>query len=215
MDNSQNVDTTRPSQEPPKPNGGMISDPDLAGNGSKYASRGSFGLGAAVRAFTPVTLGKSRTFMRANINLAGEVVLVDAAKANATTKDLFIVLPEALDRGALDGIATGYNALVVPIVDRDAQAFLWDIRTTTRDGAQLSSYESVVSILPALEEEWGRVQWLGNGYSLDKPYNAAVLGEPRWPANLRTFDDWIEAAFRGKVIASPDHKALQHLRGEI
>jgi hypothetical protein len=193
----------------------MISDPDLAGNGSKYASRGSFGIGPAVRAFTPVTLGKSKTFMRANINLAREVVLVDAAKASSTSKDLYIVLPEALDLGALDGIATGYNALVVPIVDRDAQAFLWDIRTTTRDGAQLTSYESAVSVLPSLVDDWGRVQWLGNGYSLDKPYNAAVLGEPRWPTNLRTFDDWVEAAFRGKIIAAAGHKALQHLRGEI
>jgi hypothetical protein len=192
-----------------------IPDPDVEGSGSKYAARGTFGLGAAVRAYTPVTLGKSKTFMRANLTLAAEVTLVDAAKSNSTGKDLYLLLPEALDLGATDGIATCYNALVVPIVDRDGQAFLWDIRRATRDGVQLGSYDSATDILPALVEKWGRVQWTGDGYSRDEPYNPAVLGDPKWPANLRTFDDWVEAAFRGKIIAAPDHKVLQHLRGEI
>src|SRR4051812_24225498 len=41
----------------------------------------------------PVTLSKSKTFMRANLDLAAEVTLVDAAKTNATAKDLYLLLP--------------------------------------------------------------------------------------------------------------------------
>jgi hypothetical protein len=201
--------------EPNKGNGAAIPDPAVAGTGSKYASRGTFGIGPAVRIYTPVTLGKSRTFMRANLKLALEATVVDAAKANATGKDLYLVLPDALDSGALDGIATCYEALMVPLVDRDGLAFLWDIRRATRDGVQLGSYDSAMSVLPTMESEWIRLQWLGGGYSMDRPYNAAVLGEPRWPPNLHTFDDWAEAAFRGKIIADPDHKVLQYLRAAI
>src|SRR3954447_5130837 len=138
-----------------------IPDPDVEGSGSKYAARGAFGLGVAIRAYTPVTLGKSKTFMRANLDLANEVTLVDAAKANATGKDLYLLLPEALELGATDGIATGYNALLVPMVDRDGQAYLWDIRRTTRDGVQLGSYDSACAVLPDLVEKWGRIQWSG------------------------------------------------------
>jgi hypothetical protein len=194
---------------------GTILDPDINGSGSKYAARGTFGLGPAVRVYTPVTIGKSKTFMRADLKLAKEVVVVDASKANATSKDLYLILPEALDAGGLDGIATAYNALIVPMVDRDGLAFVWDIRRATRDGVQLQSYDSATAILPDMVNEWGRVQWLGSGYSLDKPYNPAALGEPKWPSNLRTFDDWVEAAFRGKIISTADHKTLQYLRAEI
>jgi hypothetical protein len=194
---------------------GPIPDPDVEGTGSKYAVRGTFGSGAAIRTHTPVVLGKSKTFMRVNLALAAEVVLVDAAKANATGKDLYILLPQALDQAATDGIATCYTALLVPAVDRDGQAYIWDIRTMTRDGVMLASYESAIGILPGLVDEWGRIQWTGSGYTVDRPYNPATLGEPKWPANLRTFDDWVEAAFRGRIISARDHQVLQHLRGEI
>lgn len=202
----------------PRPNGSngsVIPDPDVEGSGSKYASRGAFGAGPAIRVHTPVSLGKSKTFMQANLALATVATVVDAAKANATSKDLYLVLPTAVEAGALDGIATGYDALLVPLVDRDGLAFLWDIRRATRDGVQLGSYDSAMTVLPQMVDAWGRLQWQGTGYILDFPYRVESLGEPRWPTNLRTFDDWAEAAFRGKLISAVDHKILQYLRAEI
>ena len=141
--------------------------------------------------------------------------MVNAAKANATGKELYLVLPETVEAGALDGIATAYDALLVPMIDRDGVAFLWDIRRATRDGVQLGSYDSAMEVLPQVVEQWGRLQWSGSGYILDWPYNPVVLGEPRWPTNLLTFDDWAEAAFKGKIIGDINHKILQYLRAEI
>jgi hypothetical protein len=207
--------------ENPKDNDNVIPLPDTAGTGSKYASRSEFGAGAAVRALTPVKLGKSKTFMRANLALAEIVTVVDAAKADAMNKDLYPVLPEAVAAGALAGITTDYDALLVPLVDRDGIAFLWDIRRLNRDGVQMSSYDAAMTVLegtidkPGIKDVWGRVEWKGNGYILDYPPRPEVMGEPRWPSNLVTFDQWVEAAFAGKVINDCEHKILRHLRGEI
>ena len=52
---------------------------------------------------TPVTLGKSKTFMRANLDLACEAILVDATKATAIGKDLYLVLPKVAADGGLEG----------------------------------------------------------------------------------------------------------------
>ncbi len=42
-----------------------------------------------------------------------------------------------------------------------------------------------------------------------------MLGDPRWPEALPSIDDWVESAFRGKIIADPGHDVLRRLRGEI
>ncbi len=44
----------------PNTAGGKIPVPEVEGSGSKYASNATFGMGAAIRIFTPVTLGKSK-----------------------------------------------------------------------------------------------------------------------------------------------------------
>jgi hypothetical protein len=207
--------------ENPKDDDNVIPLPDTTGTGSKYATRAAFGIGAAVRAFTPVKLGKSRTYMRANVGLAAEVTVIDAAKADAMNKDLYVVMPEAVEAGALDGTTTGYDALMVPLVDRDAIAFLWEIRRLNRDGVTLPSYDEAMRVLEGTEEKpglryaWGRIVFQGKGYILDNAPKPEIFGEPKWPSNLKTLDDWVEAAFPGKIIRDPDHKVLLRLRGWI
>ena len=89
----------------PAPNtaGGRIPDPDVEGSGSKYASNATFGMGGASGYSTPVTLGKSKTFMRANLDLACEAICVHATKATAIGKDLYLVLPKVAADGGLEG----------------------------------------------------------------------------------------------------------------
>jgi hypothetical protein len=207
-----------PNGRAPAPNtaGGKIPDPEVEGSGSKYASNATFGMGAAIRIFTPVTLGKSKTFMRANLALACEAILVDATKATAIGKDLYLVLPKVADDGGLEGLDEAHNALLVPLIDRDGQAFLWPLRTHNRDGSQLQSYDSALAVLPKIVDKWGGIKWRGRGYILDYPRKPEAMPEPPpWPENLRTFDDWVDAGFTGKIIKHSDHKALQTIRGEI
>lgn len=159
--------------------------------------------------------------MRANVELAAEVTVIDAAKADAMNKDLYVVMPEAVEAGALDGTTTGYDALMVPLVDRDAIAFLWEIRRLNRDGVTLPSYDEAMRVLEGTEEKpglryaWGRIVFQGKGYILDNAPKPEIFGEPKWPSNLKTLDDWVEAAFPGKIIRDPDHKVLLRLRGRI
>jgi hypothetical protein len=205
---------------PPKGNGEAILIPMPATNStSKYATRSGFGVGTAVRAFTPVLLGKSRTYMVANCDIAQEVTLVDAAKGGAMGKDLYAVTPEAVDAGALIGITTEYDALMVPLVDRDEIAYLWEIRRLNRDGIQLPSYDAAMRVLEGTEEKpglrytWGRIVFQNRNFALDNAPKPDFFGEPKWPAKLKTFDDWVEAAFPGKIIRDPEHKILRRLRG--
>jgi hypothetical protein len=84
----------------------------------------------------------------------------------------------------------------------------------------LPSYEEAMKVLegyddkPGLKDEWGRIVWQSSGYILDNPPRPERLGEPKWPSNLKTFDDWLEAACPGKIIRDFDHKVLARLRGE-
>ena len=154
--------------------------------------------------------------MRANLDLACEAILVDATKATAIGKDLYLVLPKVAADGGLEGLEEAHNALLVPLIDRDGQAFLWPLRTHNRDGSQLQSYDSALAVLPKIVDKWGGIKWRGRGYTLDYPRNPDAMPEPPpWPENLRTFDDWVDAGFTGKIIKHSDHKALQIIRGEI
>jgi hypothetical protein len=153
--------------------------------------------------------------MRANLKIACEAIVVDATKASATGKDLYLVMPVVAAAGGVDALKEAYNALLVPLIDRDGQAFLWSMRTHNSEGLQLKSYDSALLVLPRMVDTWGVPVWQGGGYSLDHARNQEALGEPKWPANLVTIDDWIEAAFSGKIIKDPDHKILAYLRGEI
>ncbi len=62
---------------------------------------------------------------------------------------------------------------------------------------------------------WAKGTWVAGGYQVDKPGRPDRLGEPQRPAALRSIDDWIESAFKGKIVADPDHDVLRRLRGEI
>ncbi len=70
--------------------------------------------------------------------------------------------------------------------------------------------------LPKIVDDWGAIKWRGRGYLVDYPRRPEFMPEtPAWPKNLRTFDDWVDAGFCGKIVKQNDHKALQILRGEI
>jgi hypothetical protein len=117
--------------------------------------------------------------------------------------------------GALEGVTEGYEAVLVPHVDRDGTPILSVTRMRTRDGVELESYGSAMRLFKRMAETWAKGTWVAGGYRIDEPARPDSLGDPQWPSALRSIDDWIESAFKGKIVAEPDHDVLRRLRGEI
>jgi hypothetical protein len=210
-------DSEGPAADPArkvKPPGGPIPDPGEA-PASKYALGAGFTLDAAETTFQPVVLGKPKTFARADLSMAIRGVVVNAKTGKQIGDDLYFVTPDAVRASALEGITEGHEAVLVPHVDRDGTPILSVTRMRTRDGVELESYGSAMKLFRRMAETWAKGTWDAGGYRIDEPGRPDRLGDPQWPAALRSIDDWIESAFKGKIVADPDHDVLRRLRGEI
>jgi hypothetical protein len=150
------------------PAGGPIPDPGEA-PASRYALAAGFTLDAAVTTFQPVVLDKPKTFARADLSMAIRGVVVNAQKANQVGKDLYFVTPEAARAGALEGVSEGYEALLLPHVDRDGTPYLSVTRMRTRDGVELESYGSAVKVFRRMAETWAKGEWVAGGYRIIEP----------------------------------------------
>jgi hypothetical protein len=181
---------------------------------SKYATPPSFATQSAVTRHTPVVLGKPKTFCRSFPELAVVATLVDLARGNETGKRLHLIAPEAVADGACDNLPEAFNALLVPMVDRDGIPHLWPIRQFSRDGLQLESYDRAMIAVTATSEGWAKFFWQRNGYVVVSPMRPERLGEPKVPENLKTIDDWIEAALVGRIIRTANAQELARLVGE-
>jgi hypothetical protein len=200
---------SEPASNPP----GVIPDPGDQ-PASKYATPPSFAAEGAVARYTPVVLDKPKTFCRSFPELATPVTLVDLARGNETGKRLHLITPEAVAEGACDNLPEAYAAIVVPLVDRDGIAYLWPIRQFNRDGIQLESYDKAMIAVTATGEDWHKFYWLRSGWVVMPPLRPERLGDPKVPTNLKTIDDWIEAAFVGRIIRTADAQELARLVGE-
>src|SRR3712207_9055346 len=81
----------------------------------------------------------------------------------------------------------------------------------TRDGVELESYGSAMKLFQRMAKTWAKGTWVAGGYRIDEPGRPDRLGDPQWPAALRSIDDWIESALKGKIIAEPDHDVLRQI----
>jgi hypothetical protein len=198
----------------PKPNGAApIPDPGVQPV-SKYATAPRFASGGAVATSTPVSLDKPKTFCRAFMSMAVGITMVDLAKATQTGKRLYLITPEAIADGAMDRLPEAYEALAVPMMDRDGAAFLWPIRQFSRDGVQIGSYDEGIKAAQEAEHQWVKFYWQGGGYVILPAPRQDLMGELKIPPSLTTFDAWVESAFRGVIIRTGDAVELQRLRGD-
>jgi hypothetical protein len=182
---------------------------------SKYATGPSFAAEAAVARFTPVTLNKPKGFCRSFPKLATMVTVVDLARANETGKRLHLITPEAIAEGACDNLPEAFAVLAVPLIDRDGIAYLWPIRQLNREGVQLESFDKAMVAVDATAQGWHKFFWQAGGYVVKPPLRPERFDpEPAVPGNLRTIDDWIEAAFVGRIIGSANARELARLIGE-
>lgn len=196
----------------PPPGPEVISDPGIVPQ-SKYATLPAFAVGGAIARHTPVINGHPKTYCRSFPHLAVGVSLIDAAKANEVGKKLCLISPEAQQEGALEGLPEAYSAIAVPFMDRDGVPHLWSIRQFNRDGAQLESYDKAMHVVAEAGRQWVKFYWLNGGYQIDEP-RAPEKMVLRIPETLKVIDDWIEAAFVGRIIRHIDADELARIRGE-
>jgi hypothetical protein len=105
--------------------------------------------------------------------------------------------------------------LQLAMVHRSRTLFVWASTSPSADaGRGRSWHESALTAKKLAEKGWLKVlseRGIG-GYRIFPP--AGVLPEPAWPTD-KTFQDYLEIAFRDRIITSEDHPVVRKYRGEV
>jgi hypothetical protein len=211
MDDIPDVDTPRRDG---RGNGQAIPDPGNEPR-SKYAAPALRITTGGIRRFTNVIPECPRDFCRAFPERMQEAWLINLAGAADLRKKLYLILPQAVEDGGLDGVLhKAFLAACLPMIDRDSHPHLWCVRMLDRDGNQLELYDSAMRAADAAAETWHRIWWSLRGYDFELARNPEAMSY-RMPDNLKTgMDGWFEGAFPGRIINNPDQEELKRARGE-
>jgi len=101
--------------------------------------------------------------------------------------------------------------LLLTAVSRQGVVFLWPIRLPGEDGRLDAWNQSALEASQLARDHWVRVSAnmsLG-GYEVFQASGA--LPKPEWPT--LSFEELVNIAFKGKMIASIDHPVIAKLRG--
>lgn len=118
------------------------------------------------------------------------------------TQDMAEIVPESVRRVQL------YVA-----VDRRGNPMLIPLILPGEDGRRNAWHVSLGLAIERAKRKWVRVAANMTAGAYDVLEAQANLGEPEWDEN--TLEQLIEIAFRGKIISSLDHPAIQELLGRI
>jgi hypothetical protein len=139
--------------------------------------------------------------------------LIDIAKADAIEKDLHLILPEIANDDALMQDVTGaFEAMAIPFYDRHSIPHLWCVRQATSDGRQLKGYPSALAAAEFAENHWTLIQWAAGEWEYEEHKKPSMI-HGTCPAALRSYDDWLENGFAGRIIRAGDHDILEMARG--
>jgi hypothetical protein len=133
------------------------------------------------------------------------------AATGGESDEVYLVLPEM--RGLVGDAA--HPARIHLAVNRQGDAFLWNLRLPDPDGTAMKWHTTALAIAGDAMERW--VQMRSNrrgGY-----YDVFFLGEkvevsdPTWPTE--TFRELLRLAFADRVIDSQNHVIIRQLQGLI
>ena len=135
---------------------------------------------------------------------------VDTAVLELKEDGEIYFIPPAL-RDALSGEACVHIKRLWLAVNRQGDAFIWQIRIPGADGKIDSWNDSALAAANKATTQWVRLaanRRMG-GYDMSV---ANISDEPCWPE--LPFNELLRIAFKGKVIETLDHPVLRRLRGE-
>lgn len=130
-------------------------------------------------------------------------------KMEGDRKEYLLVTPEMEE---ILGSDERTSNLVQPhmlafMVNTRGEAKWWAVHAT----ASHSWASSARAAMREMQQTWGMVKALGQGYAVKKPMDN--LGEPVWPKGDAT--EWLMRAFEGRVIDSPEHPVVKQLQGRL
>jgi hypothetical protein len=124
--------------------------------------------------------------------------------------ELYLVAPEiAHDVPAGEAKAMALFAAI----NRQNVLFIWPVRIAS-DGRRDNWADSAMEAALTAQQAWVRVvanMSLG-GYEV---YESSTEVEPQWPADISSFRQVMEIAFRDQFITTAAHPVLRRLRGEL
>ncbi len=155
----------------------------------------------------PVNRPDRDRFFRTNPNPAYKltVVVLEIKGENET----FLVHPNLAAR--LTG-ETRAKQLVV-CINRQAVLSIWPLALPEPDGRINPWHRSAMEAAKIAESHWIRLIPNTALGAYDIYQAQGDLGEPEWPE--LTMQQIVDIAFKGKIIAEPDHPVLRQLRGEV
>jgi hypothetical protein len=122
-------------------------------------------------------------------------------------RETFLVAPSMRD----DLLTEAFPVTLFQSITRQGVLFLWPCRLPGMDGRTIDWHASALEAAEFATKSWVRVQADMSlaAYSIFEALGD--LPDPEWP-NL-PFSDILRIGFKDKYIDSPEHPAVQRLRG--
>jgi len=106
-----------------------------------------------------------------------------------------------------------YLANLFLCLSRQEVLFLWPVKLPDPDGRKSDWHVSSQIAAEHAMKEWVNVQADMNLRAYVTTLPQSRFPEPEWPA--KSFGEILKIAFRDRIIESPDHLAIQKLRGAV
>src|SRR6266480_1411391 len=148
---------------------------------------------------------KKSEWFRAHPKMVAEISVL----RRESTGDFYAIAPELVSELA-EEIRDAYLS---GCISDEGALFLWPILKPKSDGSGIQLYENDLADLSLSRAQWVRRQWVSGS----KSYKVDMVGTekvPEWPEN-QNIVDWVDRAFKGRLIDDLDHQLIRRLRGEL
>ena len=107
------------------------------------------------------------------------------------------------------------NFQLVGATTRQATPFVWPLRLAGEDGRTYDAWETAREAAKLAKTNWLTMSWSKEAGRYVTKKAIGDFGEPQWPdPDEYPFDEWIQLAFKGRIIRDEEHVLLKRLRGE-
>jgi hypothetical protein len=158
---------------------------------------------------TNVLVGKPKKSQFFRTHRSDDMTFPTMILENKDSRETYLVAPE---------VAQVISELVRPVmlhaaIDRQNNVFLIPVPLPGEDGARNPWHESLAQAVEHAKLKWIRIAANMQTGSYDVYEAEGELPEPEWL--LHDIDELIKVAFRGKIVTSLEHPAIQSLLGRI
>ena len=156
-----------------------------------------------------VPVGKPKKAQFFRIHSSADMTFKAMLLEQKETRESYLVMPD---------VASQISELVKPVqlllaIDRQGNVSLVPIPHPGEDGTRNPWHESLAQAVELAKQKWIRIAANMSGGAYDVFEAQADLPVPDWPEH--NLDNFIEVAFRGKIIKDLEHPVIQSLLGRV